>query len=444
MRSPRSGGLERVQLVEFTILCSRGRVPRLLWLPPRYRAVNAALSRAFSPFHPRWRSRQVRYFSTSLLPDPPAGGRLIELVTRNGIAIAALVLTALVGGGWYFLARSGAPATGGGPGMAGGPKSVAVVAAQPQLKEFAQEVEALGTVRANESVDITAKVADRVAAIRFSEGQQVSKGAVLIELDNEEARADLAAARAAESDSRSQFKRSQELYQTRALSEAQLGQLEATLLADEARVAAAQSRVNDRVILAPFAGRVGLRSVSVGGLVSPGTVITTLDDLSVVKLDFAVPEVFLASLKRGLTIQAQSTAYPGETFNGKVDSVDTRVDPTTRAVAVRALVDNRDARLRPGMFMTLRLVRSEGQALMLPERAIVPEDDRHFVYVVDAGKAVKRAVEIGRRRPGEVEILHGLSPDESVILDGTLNVRDGVDVRVQPDVAAQASTQPST
>jgi membrane fusion protein (multidrug efflux system) len=383
----------------------------------------------------------VRYFSTSLLPDPPAGGRLIDFVTRNGIAIAALVLAALIGGAWYFLGgRSGSPAAAGGPGGPGGSRSVSVVAGQPQLKEFAQEVEALGTVRANESVDIVAKVADRVAAIHFEEGQQVRKGAVLIELDNEEARADLAAAQAAETDSRSQFKRSQELYQTRALSEAQLDQVQATLLGNEAKVAAARSRVNDRVITAPFAGRVGLRNVSLGGLVSPGTVITTLDDLSVVKLDFAVPEVFLASLKRGLTIQAQSTAYPGETFKGKVDSVDTRVDPTTRAVAVRALIDNRDGRLRPGMFMTLRLVRSEGQALMLPERAIVPEDDQHFVYVVDAGKAQKRQVEIGRRRPGEVEILRGLRTEDSVILDGTLNVRDGMEVRVQADAAAQAST----
>jgi membrane fusion protein (multidrug efflux system) len=383
----------------------------------------------------------VRYFSTSLLPDPPDGGRLIDFVTRNGIAIAALVLAALIGAGWYFLGGSkSGPASAGGPGGAGGRMSVAVIAAQPELKDFAQEVEALGTVRANESVDITAKVADRVAAIHFVEGQQVRKGDVLVELDNEEARADLAAAQAAETDSRSQFKRSQELYQTRALSEAQLDQIKATLLANEAGVAAARSRVNDRVIAAPFAGRVGLRSVSVGGLVSPGAVITTLDDLSVVKLDFAVPEVFLASLKRGLTLQAQSTAYPGETFSGKVDSVDTRVDPTTRAVAVRALVDNRDGRLRPGMFMTLRLVRSQGQALMLPERAIVPENDQHFVYVVDAGKAVKRAVEIGRRRPGEVEILDGVTVEDAVIIDGTLNVRDGVDVRVQPAVAAQAST----
>jgi membrane fusion protein (multidrug efflux system) len=314
-------------------------------------------------------------------------------------------------------------------------REVTVATAHPQLKDFALEVEALGTVRAKESVDITSKVADRVVAIHFEEGKQVKKGSVLVELDSEEARADLAAAQAAERDSISQYKRSQELFQTQALSEAQLEQLQATMLAHQARVAAARSRVNDRRIVAPFAGRVGLRNVSLGGLVSPGGVITTLDDLSVVKLDFSVPEIFLATLRAGLPIEAQSGAYPNAIFKGRVDSIDTRVDPTTRAIVVRALMENRDSRLRPGMFMTLRLVRKEGKALMLPESALVPENSSHFVFVVDQGRASKREVRIGRRRPGEVEILDGVTTQDVVIVDGTMNVHDGSPV-VARDVNA--------
>jgi membrane fusion protein, multidrug efflux system len=381
----------------------------------------------------------VRYFSFRLLPDPPAaGGRLTEYVTRNGLVIVALAALLAIGGGWYLFAggKSAAPAVGGPNGKGG--RAVAVITTHAAKKEFAYEVEALGTLRANESVDITAKVADRVAAIHFTEGQQVRKGDVLIELDNSEARADLAAAEAAASDSRSQYKRSQELYQTKALSEAQLDQLQATLLANEARVAAARSRLADRVITAPFNGRIGLRNASLGGLVNPGAVITTLDDLSVVKLDFAVPEVFLSTLQPGLTVEARSTAYTDATFAGRVSGIDTRVDPTTRSVAIRALIDNRDGRLRPGMFMTVKLVRPEGQALMLPEQAIVPENEQHFVYVVADGKAHKRAVKIGRRRPGEVEVLQGLSADDGVVIDGTLNLRDGVPVRVQDNDALAA------
>jgi membrane fusion protein (multidrug efflux system) len=360
-------------------------------------------------------------------------------VTRNGLVIVALAALVLIGGAWYLFAdgKSSAPAAGG-PNGKGGARAVAVVTAHPAQKEFAYEVEALGTLRANESVDITAKVADRVAAIHFTEGQQVRKGDLLIELDNTEARADLAAAEAAASDSRSQYKRSQELYQTKALSEAQLDQLQATLLANEARVAAARSRLADRVITAPFNGRVGLRNVSLGGLANPGAVITTLDDLSVVKLDFSVPEQFLSTLQPGLTVQARSTAYSDSTFDGRVASVDTRVDPTTRSVAIRALIDNRDGRLRPGMFMTVKLVRPAGQALMLPEQAIVPENEQHFVYVVADGKAHKREVKIGRRRPGEVEVLQGLTADDGVVVDGTLNLRDGVPVRVQDNDALAA------
>ncbi|HEY7638385.1 MAG TPA: efflux RND transporter periplasmic adaptor subunit [Steroidobacteraceae bacterium] len=359
-------------------------------------------------------------------------------MTRNGLVIVAVLALALVGGAWYLFAGNKASPGAGAANGQSGPQAVAVVTAHPAKKEFAHEVEALGTLRANESVDITAKVADRVAAIHFTEGQQVRKGEVLVELDNTEARADLAAAEAAASDSRSQYKRSQELFQTKALSEAQLDQLHATLLANEARVAAARSRLDDRVISAPFTGRVGLRNVSLGGLVSPGGVITTLDDLSVVKLDFAVPEVFLSTLQPGLSVQARSTAYPDDSFTGRVASVATRVDPATRAVTIRALIDNRDGRLRPGMFMTVKLVRQEGQALMLPEQAIVPENDQQFVYVIEDGRAHKRAIKIGRRRPGEVEILQGLTADDGVVVDGTLNLRDGVPVHVQ-DAAGGAS-----
>jgi membrane fusion protein (multidrug efflux system) len=122
-----------------------------------------------------------------------------------------------------------------------------------------------------------------------------------------------------------------------------------------------------------------------------------------------------------------------------VGSIDTRVDPTTRSVAIRALIDNRDGRLRPGMFMTVKLVRREGQALMLPEQAIVPENDQHFVYVVQDGRAHKREIKIGRRRPGEVEVLQGLSADDGVVVDGTMNLREGVPVHVQDDALGAAA-----
>ena len=306
---------------------------------------------------------------------------------------------------------------------------MSVVAVTLKREPFAQQMEGVGTARANEAVDITAKLSNRVTAIRFREGQQVKAGEVLVEFDSEQARATLAEAEAALSDSQSQFKRSRELFATKALSEAQLDQLQATLSANQARVAGARSQLNDTIIRAPFAGRVGLRNISVGSYVSPGTVITTLDDTSVIKLDFSVPEVFLSSLQEGLQISARTSAYPDEDFKGKVSSIDSRLDPVSRAIIVRARIDNKDGRLKPGMFMTVKLIRAERPALMLPEEALVPEGNKKFVFVVRDGKAARVEIETGRRRPGEVEVVSGLDEGDQVITEGTQKVREGAPVK---------------
>lgn len=368
------------------------------------------------------------------------------------IAVGAAVLLALGAFGWFAVSNGEAPAgltpgarpgatagTDARPGGPGGPgglspggRPVGVIVALAGKVPFAQQLEAVGNARANESVDITAKTSNRITVIRFREGQQVKVGDVLVEFDGEQARANLADAEASLRDSRSQFNRSRELYATKALSEAQLDQLQATLSSNEARVAGARAQLNDTIIRAPFAGRVGLRNVSVGSFVSPGTVITTLDDASVIKLDFSVPEVFLATVKEGLGIQAHTSAYPETEFSGKVSSIDSRLDPISRSVTVRARIDNRDGRLKPGMFMTVKLTRSESDALMIPEQALIPEGERKFVFAVRDGKAVRSEVRTGRRRPGEVEITAGLAEGDVVVIEGTQKVRDGTAVEVQP------------
>jgi len=315
---------------------------------------------------------------------------------------------------------------------------VAVVTATIKATSFADAVEALGTAKANESVNITAKTANRIVAFRFTEGQQVRKGDILVELDSVEAAADLAVAEAALADTRSQYKRSTELFATKALSQAQMDQIQSTLRQNEARVSAAQGRMNETEVRAPFSGRVGLRNVSVGSYVTPATVITTLDDTSIIKLDFSVPETSLTMLANGLSIQATSTAYPGVQFNGKVASIDSRIDPVSRSVIVRGNIDNRDGRLKPGMFMTVRLLRSEDMALTLPEQALVPEADRQFVFVVADGKVAKTEITLGRRRPGEVEVLKGLKEGDVVVTEGTQKLVDGTKVRLPGEAPAAA------
>ncbi len=375
------------------------------------------------------------------------------------VLLGALAGALLVGFAWHAMSerakRAPAAAAGpaatkpgagkGGPPAAGGAGGapVGVIAVPARIERLALEVEALGTAKANESIDVTAKVSNLVAVVHFDEGQQVAKGAVLVELDGEQARADLAIAEAALKESTSQYKRSRELYTTKVLSDAQIEQIEATFRSNEARVASARSRLSDTVIRAPFAGRVGLRRVSVGSLVNPGAVITTLDDTSRIKLDFTIPETYVAAISPGLEIKAQSPAYPGESFDGKVSSVDSRVDPNTRSVMVRAILPNEAGKLKPGMFLTVHLKRSESDVLLIPEEALVPEQGDVFVYVVTDGKAVKRRVQIGQRRVGAVQVTDGLVAGEIVVTEGTQKLREGAAVQVTSPPAAANAAKPA-
>jgi membrane fusion protein (multidrug efflux system) len=306
-----------------------------------------------------------------------------------------------------------------------------VIVSEAVVRPFPLSAEALGNARANEAVEIRPEITAAIVEILFREGQTVSRGDILVRLESSEPLADLAAARAALVDSESQYRRSQELYKTRVVSESQLQQLEAKRDADQAAVNAAQARLDHTVIRAPFAGQLGLRRVSLGSIVSPSTVITTLDDTSSIKLDFNVPEVYLARLAPGLTVSARSAAWPDLSFDGTVTAIDTRVDPVSRTVTARALLPNEERRLRPGMFLTVTLLKDDVEALMVPEQAIVPERSNQYVLVVGPDNIVeRRKVQGGRRRPGEIEILDGLSPGESVITEGTQKVRPGQVVKI--------------
>ncbi len=315
-----------------------------------------------------------------------------------------------------------------------GPAAEALVqvrAVPAEVRSFPLSAEALGNARANEAIDVRAEITAAVTAIRFEEGEWVEKGEVLVELENAAQMAAVASAKAALVESTSQLKRSEELFKTSAVAASQLEQLRAKQEADQANLKAAESRLVQTVIRAPFSGRLGLRRISLGSIVDTSTVITTLDDTSRIKLDFEVPEVFLARLQPGLAVTAHSAAWPELEFHGEVISVDTRVNPVSRTLSVRAILPNQEGRLRPGMFLTVALLREDVSALMVPEEAIVPERSKQFVYTLDdANVVVPREVQTGRRRPGEVEIISGLREGERVITEGTQKVRAGQAVAV--------------
>jgi membrane fusion protein (multidrug efflux system) len=369
------------------------------------------------------------------------------MTERRNLATPISIAVAVICAAWAIYATQHRPAQGSTPpqGAAGGGRSsgpTAVTTAVVRSERLAQKLEALGNARANESVDISSKTSNVVTSIRFRDGERVRAGQMLVQLDDAQTRADAAAAQAAVTESESQYNRSRELLNTQALSKSSFEQLEATLKSNRAKLQAAQARLEDTVIRAPFSGRVGLRRVSVGTLISPGDVITTLDDTSVIKLDFAVPETFVSTVREGLSVRATAPAYAGRSFAGKVASIDSRVDVNTRSVTVRALLANEDGALKPGMFLNVSLAKDERDTLVIPEEALTPEAEKQFVFVVADGKAFRREVRIGGRSPGTVEVLAGLSVGDRVVVEGTQKVRDGSPVNASDrEMEAVAETR---
>lgn len=316
-----------------------------------------------------------------------------------------------------------------------------VVVAEVRKEPFVDRVEALGTLRANEMVVLTANTTELVTKIHFDDGQRVQAGDVLVEMSSDEERAQLAEARAAAEEARSQYERVRPLAAQGTAAKSQYDERRREWETAQARVAVVESRLADRTIRAPFAGVVGLRKLSVGALVRPGDPITTLDDDGVMKLEFTVPATYVDTLQPGLAIVAKARAYGSREFHGQVRSVDSRVDPVTRSIQARAEIPNPDRALRPGMLMTVVLMKNPRDALVVPESAIVSSGRKSHVFRVDAdagNRVQRREVEVGARRAGEAEIRAGLAAGELVVVHGTQRVRDGQSVQVVPPESAAA------
>jgi membrane fusion protein, multidrug efflux system len=354
-----------------------------------------------------------------------------------GVTLGIVVLAV---GGWVWLATPYGSGAEQGQGAGAAPRAVPVEVALARRGTVVEEVEAVGTTRAFQSIDVVSTVAGRVTRIAFAEGQRVAEGDPLVELDSERERAEVREAEADVQNFRVQLDRARQLLATRNVPEARVDELASQLAAAEARLAAAQSRLSDREVRAPFDGMVGLRRVSVGSYVDDSKVLTTLDDLSVVELDFAVPEGLFGAVRPGQRVLATSRAYDGMPFEGVVASVGTRIDPATRSFEVRAELPNPDARLPDGLFMTVRLQLAERDgAVLVPEAALIVEGRDRYVFAVRDGVAVRTDVETGQRLAGEVEVTAGLEPGTPVVVKGQQQLRDGAPVRVAEPAPAATS-----
>jgi membrane fusion protein (multidrug efflux system) len=319
-------------------------------------------------------------------------------------------------------------------------KPVPVIVAEVRMERFVDRVEALGTLKANESVSVTANVAETVSAIHFDDGQRVEQGQVLVEMTSAEEHALLEEGRVRVAEAARQYERVKSLVAQRSASESLLDERKRDLDTARAVLVAIESRLADRLVKAPFAGVLGLRNISPGALVEPGDLITTLDDDGVMKLDFAVPSVLLTDLAPGLAIEAKARAYGDRAFRGEIRSIDSRVDPVTRSIQVRALIPNPGRTLKPGVLMQVELLRNPRDAPAIPESALLHQGREHFVMRLGEGdKAERRAVRIGARRPGEVEIVEGLAAGDRVVTHGNDKIRPGQQAKI---LAVDDGTKP--
>lgn len=365
-----------------------------------------------------------------------------------GVVTVALALMALVVVGKTLFAatgeQQGAQQQGAlrGGGGAGGPANVVAVAVARHA--FSDAIRAIGTAQARESIVITPKAADTIRAIRFDSGDRVRAGQVLVEMSNVEQAASLDEARAANQAAQEELRRFQELFERGFASQARLDTVRAAAEAAAARLDAGQSRIADRTLRAPFAGIVGLRVASPGQFVRPGDQIGTLDDVSEIKLDFDVSEIQIARLRSGVAISARTAAYPDRAFTGVIANVDSRVDPTTRTVRVRAMLPNRDGALHPGMLLTVEVRSNPREALAVPEIAVLEQADGAFVFRVKQGAAEQVRIEPGQRSGGMTEVLAGLEAGDLVITEGVQSVRPGQPVQTQGAAPAETAQRART
>lgn len=346
-------------------------------------------------------------------------------------AIVALMLVAAVLKVSLGSDGSSGPGGPGGPGGRGGGQ--VVEAASPVSREFSDSLKVLGVARSLRSVNITSSTSELVTRIFFTDGQAVRTGAPLVELQTSEEDAAIIQARAQLVQAQREYDRYSALAERGVAPRVMAENAETALESARAAVSAANARRGDRILRAPFSGVLGLTTVTAGTLVSPGTVITTLDDLSAVRVDFAVPERFLSTLKAGTPLTATADAYPGEEFSGRIALMDVRVNEQTRAVTARAEFPNPGGRIRPGMMMRVSVQQGQRQALSVPEASVQYEGAGAFVYRIagngEGSIAQRVEVQTGTVENGFVEIISGLSANDRIVASGLNRIQPGAPVR---------------
>jgi len=355
-------------------------------------------------------------------------------------ALLVFVLMIVAGAMKLLAPAKGAGGAGGAPAASAGgarrsgrgmPSQVTLVAVQPHV--FTDTLDVLGVAKGRQSVTLSAATTQLVSKVRFSPGQAVARGQVLVELKSTEQDAGLAQAQARLIQAEREYQRWQTLADKGFASRAAVDQYDANRLSARADVAAAQARQGDRLIRAPFAGVVGLSDIAPGAVINPGAAIVTLDDLSGIRVDFQIPDRFLSSVRQGQGVTATVDSYPGLEVHGVIARLDTRIDERTRALTARAEFPNPSGVLKPGMMLHVGISKGTRTGLAAPETAVSVQGDNAFVFVaLKVGRkmvADQRVVVTGVRQEGLVEIREGVAAGDMIVADGLNKVQPGQPIR---------------
>ncbi len=353
-------------------------------------------------------------------------------MTTSTIARWVLILAALTGIGYLVFAKitRAEKKKESNARMATAPKDMLVDGYVVRTEKLSNALEASGTLLANEETNIQSELSARVIRIFFREGQYVGKGALLVKLYDADLRAQLPKLTTQKQLAQRTLDRNRQLLAKGGVAQQQVDVDAATVESFDADIAAVEAQIQRTEVRAPFGGTIGLRNVSEGTVVSPSTIIASIQQTNPLKLDFSVPEKYSDLLKLGDPVQF-TIASDQNTYTGRVYAIEPKVDLTTRTVKLRAQVPNAKGQLHPGQFANVRLKLSETpEAMMVPSQAIVPSARDKKVIVSKDGKASFVVVETGVRNANKVQILKGLQPGDTVITSGMLQLKPDASVRI--------------
>ncbi|WP_373503821.1 efflux RND transporter periplasmic adaptor subunit [Aestuariivirga sp.] len=335
----------------------------------------------------------------------------------------------------------GKPAQGQAAGQGGqrgnrGPSPVET--ARATTSQLSDDISAIGTLLADESVSIAPETSGRLAKVLFEDGATVAAGTPLFQLDTDLATASLEEAKARLELAEANFNRNQTLRKSGNVAQSTFETAQTERDVALTAVDSAQVLLKKLTILAPFPGTLGFRSVSEGAYLTAGTPLVQLDKIDKLKVSFSVPELQQSRIAVGQTVEVLADALPDESFNAVVSALDPSIDVNGRALLVRADLDNSASRLKPGLLVRVAVKGQERQAVVVPEAAVVQRGESAFVYTVTDNKAAELKVRLGKRLPGKIEILEGIAAGDTVVTAGNTRLSNGAAVEV---VSAAASAE---